>query len=328
MAEENGVAVVAGAGPSARTRRCFALKAVFTGEFNGARGALLVILDAESGRLDRVMVIIASDSSEFRFPVQQDWKTFEGSLISAKLQGLIVHQMSMDVQTYLKKALMDDPGFALYDALKAGVLSDARKILADIVSKAIADADVLIELASEIFETVETPPDDATAAAAPAETEQPSAAHAPSQAEMKLRVEPILAPISGVAAKDVQPGMNIYVEIRDSSAVKQNVARLLTTKSGGADKGVVVGKVLDVASTEFDRVSITCLLAPNVIGVCNLSGALQIKASGVASPSAGIFSSGPSSPGSEISPNVFLYAAIAVFTFMLVLAYLVFGGVI
>jgi hypothetical protein len=329
MSEENGAAAVASLGAPSRIRRFFAVKAVFTGEFNGARGALLIILDAESGRLDRVMVIIASDSSEFRFPVQQDWKTYEGALISAKLQGQIVHQMSMDVQIYLKKAMMDEAGFALFDALKAGVLSDARKILADIVSKAIADAEVLIELASEIFESVEPPADDATTEAPPAGADQAGEAPAAAaHAEMKLRVEPILAPISGIAAKDVHPGMNIFVDIRDSNAIKQNVARLLTTKAGGPEKGAISAKVLEVAPTEFDRVSITCQLAPNVLGVCNLSGALQIKASGTAEGRPGLFAAGPASAAPEISPNVFLFAAIAVFTFMLVLAYLVFGGII
>jgi hypothetical protein len=329
MSDENGAAAVGGEGVSTRVRRCYAVKAVFTGEFNGARGALLVILDAEGGRLDRTYVIIASDSSEFRFPVQQDWKTFEGALISAKLQGQIVHQMSMEVQTYLKRALMDEAGFALFDALKAGVMSDARKILSDLISRAIADAEVFIELASELFETAETIADDATTEAAPStNAEEPSAAAPSAQPVMKLRVEPILAPISGIAAKDLQPGMNVFVEIRDTSAVKQNVARLLTTKATGPDKGVIAARVMEVAPTEFDRVSITCQLAPNVFGTCNLSGALQVKAGGEAQKSRGIFSAGTAAAGPEISANVFLFGAIAVFTFMLLLAYLVFGGII
>lgn len=323
--EESAPAYAAATQP---TRRLYAVKAVFTGEYNGARGALLVVVDAQTEKLDRVTVIIANDTSEFRFPVHQEWRGFEGALISAKLQGQIVHQMSLDVQTYLKRALQEDAGLLLLDALKGGLTVDVRKVLSDIISKAIADAEVLMETNVETFDSVEQNADETTAVAPPTEGATAEAAPPAPAPGIRIKCEPILSPVSGLAAKDVLPGMTIFVEIKDTDAVKQNVARLLTNRAGGADKGRILARVTEVSAIEFDRILITCMLAPSVMGVCSVSGALLLKVpSETMNFSAAKASRGPLTVTS-IPANVFLYAAIAVFTFMLVLAYLIFGGVI
>ncbi len=320
------------------TRRLVAVKAVFSGDYSGSRGAFLLVLDPVLMKLDRVHAIVANDKTEDRFRITNDWRTIEDALVSAKLHGQAIVELSRDVQNYIRKAVQDEVMEPLAEAVVNNQNNDVRRILGDVVSKAIADANVLIQVAMEAVVLEEAPAAAATVAAPegmePAQA--PSLVGAPTAPTTRIRVDPILSPVSGIAAKNVLPGMTMVVEAKDLGASRTAVAKIMALKMPGATgKTQFEGKVLDVSPGDYDRITITMALSPDVIGFTNISGELRVKVSdasirlaeakGGSSPGARGLDGGPLPP---VSTNLFLWAAFGILAIMALLAYLVFGGII
>lgn len=310
-----------------RVRQLVAIKAVFSGEYSGVRGALLVVMDLTEERLERLYAVIAAEGDETRYNVSQTWKDFEALVINAKLQGHIAHQTTGEVTGYLRRVLTEEFAGIVCESLRHESPSDVRRILVDLVSRAIADTQILMELGLESVEelvsavSVSTEPGpEAAAAAGPASA---------TVKDVRVRVDPILSPVTGVPAKELKPGMRLRVQVRDLSTIKQHTVKMLAIKVGGIEKGILTGQVRSVAPTEHDRVSIELDLAQNVIGVASLSGELRIQimdhSARLAAP-AGTAAGAAAAPG--LSSKGFLWASIAIVTFLVILAYLIFGGII
>lgn len=314
-------------------RRNVAIKGVFSGDYSGARGAFLVVIDPSQQKLDRVHAIIANDKTEDRFRVAGDWKTLEDALVSAKLHGQAIVELSKDVQNYIRKTIQDDAIEPLSEAIQANQQADVRRILVDIISKAIADANVLMQIAVEEF--VLEPPSDqsATVVAESAPLESDAAMPAPAVQQARVKVDPILSPVAGIAAKNVAPGMTMVVEVKDGAVGKTALAKALALRQpGAAGKNQYEAKVIDVQPADYDRVAITVSLGPDIVGTTSLSGELRIKVSdaslklaNVRADGKGAVAGGPLPP---VSTNIFLWAALGILAIMAVLAYLVFGGIL
>lgn len=317
------------------TRRQVAIKAVFSGDYSGSRGALLVVLDPHQLKLDRVHVIVANEKTDDRFRVNGDWKALEDALVSAKLHGQAIVELSRDVQNYIRKAVQDDVMEPLAEALRLEQVPDVRRIMVDVVSKAIADANVLMQIGIEPV-VIEEPVDQAaTVAAEPAASSTASepVAAAPAQL-LRVRIDPILSPVSGIAAKNVTPGMSMIVEVKDAGAAKTALARALELRMpGSAGRGQFEAKVVEVKPADYDRVSITVTLGSDIIGTTNISGELRVKVSDASAKLASVRSDAgarglPGGPLPPVPTNIFLWAALGILAIMAVLAYLVFGGII
>ncbi len=307
-----------------------AVKGVFSGEYTGARGAMLVIVEPRLSRVDRIYAIVAGDGDEFRYQPGQEWKSFESQLINSKLQGSIAHQMTIDVQAYIKKVLQDDLLGAFCDAIQQNQAGDVRKILSDILSRAIADSQVLMQIDME--KIVEAAPEGmaaaAPAAAAPASSPEAAPAAVPAET-VRIRVEPVLSPVQGVPANRLTPGMTIMVEVRDPSTIKQNVAKMLSTKTGAMKGGPIEARVMEVTPSEYERVQIVTQLAQQLMGISHISGELRVKVSDASLKFHEVLSGAPSRlSGPAISSRVFFWSSVAIVLFMFLLAWLVFGGVI
>lgn len=331
-AASNGIAAApSSAAAPAHARRLAAIKAVFNGEYSGARGALLIVIDLDAERLERLYVAIAAESDETRYNVAQNWKDFEALVINAKLQGHIAHQTTGEVTGYLRRVLSEEFTGIVCEALRQESPADVRRIIVDLVSRAIADTQILMEFGVEKFEELVAP----AAAAAPAESESDATAvtGAAATKEVRLRVDPILSPVTGIPAKGVKPGMRLRVQARDVATLKQHIIKTLSLQVGGIEKGLLTGQVISLAPAEHDRVSIELHLAPNVVGVANISGELRIQTMDpstrlVAPPAADLSAAAGSAAAAGISSRAFLWASIAIVTFLVLLAYLLFGGII
>ena len=313
-------------------RLFMAFKGVFSGEYTGARGACLIIADVKAIKADRLYVIISGEGDEFKYQTTQDWKSFESSLISTKLQGSIAHQTTIDVQAYMKKVLQDDLLLSLIEAAWHSQVNDVRRIVADIISRAIADSQVLLQIEVETFEE-----SGGTGAvlmqdqgASVSEQQKASATDQQAQTTARLKVDPILSPVQGVAAKNLLPGMVLSVEVRDPSTIKQNVAKLLTLKPGiGGKNNILDARVVSIHPAEYDRVTILSQLGQNIQGISVISGELRVKVSETAKKFYEVFTEKPSTPpGPVLSSMAFFWSAILIIGIMLILAYLVFGGII
>lgn len=344
-ASASGVATsgpTAGSSGARGTRRLYAIKGMFSGDYSGVRGAFLLLLDLEAQRLDRIHAIIANDKTEYRFQTSKDWKSFEDGLISAKLHGQVIAEMSRDVQAYVKRVIQDEVMPSLVEAIVGNAPGDVRRIMAEVVSKAVADANVLMETSIELVDLADIVDDPSVVVSTAAVTEevaptpeggQPAEAPLAVQ-QIKIRVDPILSPVNGIAMKNITPGMTMVVEVKDAGAAQSRLAKIMAIKrAGSGDRKLFEGKVLDVAKAEYNRISITMLLAPDVIGQTNISGELRVKVSDASLQLAQVRDAGANPVVSDgqlppVSTNIFLWAALGIFTIMLILAYLIFGGII
>lgn len=302
-------------------RNLCAVKAVFQGDYNGARGCFLLLMDLDENRVDRLHAIIATDPNDFRFQPRQEWKSFEDEIIRAKLGGNVAQQMGMEVQSYMKKIIKDDLAAEVASAIRHRNPEDVKRMMTDVISKAIADAQVLIDLSLEaVEEEIPVEPEKK-----PDEIEEASPAPVVTK-DVTLKVEPILAPVQGVPAKLLKPGMQVVLEMKEHSTLKQNVSKLLTTRVAGSDRGTLVGTVLEVLPGAEHRVLIRFELAPNVIGLSKLFGDLKVLVQGRAAAIRAIRKTTPSAdldPGG-ITTRTFVMAVIAIFTIMAILTYLIF----
>lgn len=315
-------------------RRFFAFKGVFSGEYSGVRGACLIIIDEKAIRVDRLYVIIAGEGDDFKYQTQQDWKSFESNIISTKLQGKIAHQTTIDVQSYLKKTLQDDLLLSLLDAGRGNLINDVRRIIADLISKAIADSQILLQIEIETFEESgeggEVISSEQGVFVAAADGAGTGTVVSQPQELIRLRVEPLLSPVQGVAAKNLLPGMTIHVEIKDPSTIKQHITKMLIFKPGsGGRNNVLEARVLSIQPAEYERVTIITQLASNVQGISTISGELRIKVSETAKKFYDVISSGTSLPtGPALSSRAFFWSLFGIIVIMLIMAYLIFGGII
>ncbi|MEK8024146.1 MAG: hypothetical protein AAB229_10115 [Candidatus Hydrogenedentota bacterium] len=314
--------------PVSRKKLC-ALKGVFAGDYSGVRGTFLILMDLDSQSQHRLHVIIASEKGEFRFQIKQEWKAFEDAIIRAKLQGMVAHQLSMEIQSYVSRMMSEDAGISISENIKTGHPEEIRRVLIEIFSRAIADADILMEV--EVEHVEEVVEDTSQQAAAPVEEQPAGETQKFVMQEVVLRVEPILSPVLGIAAKELKPGMNIIVEIKEQSSLKQNISKLLSVRGSG-EKPTAVGTVVDVSPGVHDRITIRVNLAPNVVGITNIFGDLRVKvpevqaARAISAISSGA-ADGPREP-MALSTPAFILATLGIFTIMLILAYLIFGGVV
>lgn len=309
-------------------KKLTAVKGVFAGDYSGVRGTFLVMMDMDQQSLHRLHVVVASDKGEFRFQIKQDWKGFEDSIIRAKLQGYVAHQLSMEVQSYVKRMLTEEAGVSICENIRTGHPDEIRRVLVEVLSRAIADSDILMEIdVEDVAEAVPAEPAQAASEEAPVAASEGEAIKALQQ-EVVLRVEPLLSPVYGVAAKELKPGMHIIVEIKEQSTLKQNVSKLLAVRGSG-EKPTAIGTVIDIAPGVHDRMTIRVSLAPNVVGITNIFGDLRLKVP--EAQAARAFAALQheqviqATTPMAISTPAFVLATLGIFTIMMILAYLIFG---
>lgn len=307
-------------------RTLCAVKGVFTGEYNGARGCFLFVMDLDQNTLDRVLVLIVTDLSDFRFQASQEWRSFQDAIIAAKLQGKAAHQMSTEVQSYIERVIRDERAEEICGAIRIGNREDIKRSMMDLISRAIADAQVVLEISLEpVFEELpkksEVVLDDVPEESAPA-------SEAATVKDVVLKVSPILAPVHGMPARLLKQGQGLMVKVMEQPPLKAYLVRILSLRNTGADRGTIQGTVMGVLPIEEERVQITMELAPNVIGTAKILGELKVQVSAKQRTWTGKTIDIVEKDSRGITTSTFMIATILIFTIMAILAYLIFGGFI
>lgn len=321
-----------GAAPARTEGGIFAVKGLFSGEFSGLHGLFLVVMDIVRLKISRIYVVVGGDKQEVKINNQVPWKQMESDIITLKLSGGIAQQMSLDVQNYLKRVLQDDFRDEVVMALSGRNVTELRRLFEEILSRAIAEATVKVDAVIEGVNAADVPElqTEASAPAAAPGTAETAAPAGFGPQQVRVRVEPVLSPVNGIPARQLQPGVVILVKIREEMAVLRNLQTLLAPRNRGVEMGAVMGTVLSVQPIEFERYALTLELAKNVIGVASISGELKVKvAEGrqhmpVSLPVA----EEPAIAGPGLSTTPFVFGAILIFTILAILAYLFFGGAI
>ncbi|RMH58461.1 MAG: hypothetical protein D6679_04505 [Candidatus Hydrogenedentota bacterium] len=315
---------------SGRIRHMCAVKGAFAGDFTEVRGAFIAIFDMDREMVERVFVAVVGDSTDLRMRVDQGWKELEDAIVSAKLSGLTANQMTSDVQKYLRQMLRDDFGTEVIEGIKTDHEADVRRILMEILSRAIADSRVLLQIDVERFEQVEGEEEDRGEEREGDEAKDTDAvpgaeAVKPMDRLLTIKVDPILAPVTGTPAKDLSPGTTILVYPRETSTVRKNAMKLLAARQGRKEGEALEGRVLSVTPAEFDRVTIRMSMGESLQGLANISGELRVKTA-EATVSQGFLWSDEPAVGGGITTKHFVLAALAILLIMAVMAYFVFGG--
>lgn len=305
-------------------RMCYAIKGLFAGDFTSVHGAFLIVLDPQTLKVDHhhYHVIIIGDTEEVRIDIKEDWKSVEQAMIRAKLYGGIIRTMGEEIAQSMLRMVQDDIAVELGLSLRAGNLQDTKRILTDMVSKLIADSNVLLDASVEHMtlsdETIATPQ---------SMSEEEAAGGVPSGrvSSTTVRIDPILAPVYGVHSRDLKPGMVIFAQVREIEGLKQNVQRLLATRHPGMAPGTVQGRVVSVAPAEFGRLSVICELGPGIIGAANISGELRIKTIETPSGKTTVSATAAAPGAAGVPTSFFAMGALMILALMALLAYLVFG---
>lgn len=310
----------------------YAVKSIFVGDYTEVRGVILLAVDTARRKLDRIFCVIVPDSGSFGFQLDSGWKAFEDAIISSKLSGNTAHQMSMEVQKYLKRAIQDEIIDDLILAVEHNSEGEIARQLEDVISRAIADANVVVKVSLERIEAkeiTEDEPDEDSGENTP-EVETAPAGMPAGILRREVKVDPVLSPVHGVAVSDLKPGMVLVVSIRETGVVGENLKRLLSTRAAD-DSGHFEAPVISLEdSTQSDRCVIKARLAESITGVTTLSGELRVKVTGKSAP----VPDEMAKPEFEttiglkkgVSTKHFAILSFLVFTILAFLAYLVFGG--
>jgi len=308
-------------------RNLCAVKGVFTGEYNGARGCFLIVMDVDKNVTDRILALIVTDQTDFKFKVTQEWRSLQDAIVAAKLQGKAAHQMSTEVQTYIEKVIRDDRAAEICTAIRNRSVDEIRRAMIDVISKAIAEAQVLMEISLE--PVTEELPTESDVVADDVPEENVAASEHATVKDVVLKVSPILSPVHGMPARLLKPGQVLMVGVKEQTALKAHVVRFLSLKNTGADRGTIQGTVKEIEPIEDERVKITLDLSTNIIGTAKILGELKVKVSAQQRTWTGKVVEVSHDQSRGITTSTFAIGTILIFTIMAILAYLIFvGGII
>ncbi|MBL4889285.1 MAG: hypothetical protein JKX97_04605 [Candidatus Lindowbacteria bacterium] len=308
--------------------RLFAIKGTFTGDFSGTKGVFLVVMDVNKVKIHHLFAILANEQSDFRFNTTSSWKQLEDAIISTKLSGGIAHQMSADVQNFIKKSIKDESLSEICNALQDGNNADIRRIFEEIISKAIAEANPRVTVGTEAIAAAETPDEDEKEKEAEKkESEEEAEASAAVYSKLRIKIDPILSPVQGTPAKKLEVGTLIAVKVRENKLLAKRISQLLTVPGEDLSSGQVMATVLSVEDGEFERINVHVELAPDIFGVASCSGELRVKTiGGQSSTAASIAATTSATQGASVSTGMFVTAAVLIFLVLALMGYVVFKG--
>lgn len=308
-------------GPAAGPPKLFAIKGSFSGDFSGARGAFLVVMDVSLIRLHHLFVVLAGERGDIKVKISDPWKTVESALINAKLSGGIAHQMSADVQEYMRGSLKGDLCAHVCNALQDGNTGEIKRTFEDIISKAIAETTPRVSVAVEAIAAAEAPEPEAEPAAPAAAEAAPEPQAATVSSVSKVKVDPVLSPVQGVPAKDLRPGTLIAVKIREIKMLSRSITKLIPAPGDFAD-GQFMGTVIGVEPGEFERMVVRVELAPDVLGIASCSGELRVKV--IKGEGGGAMRAIAGTGGVNITTGIFVVTAVVIFAVLIAMALWVF----
>lgn len=324
MAEGSDATITGGVPAAAKSpSKLFAVKGTFSGDYSGARGAFLVVMDVTLARVHHLFVVLAGERGDLKVKPSDPWKSVESTLINAKLSGGIAHQMSADVQEYMRSTLKGEICPHICNALQDGNTGEIKRTFEEIISKSIAETTPRLSIAVEPVASADAPEPEPEAK--PVEAAPEEAAPAPQTATvasvMRVRVDPVLSPVQGVPAKELKMGTLIAVKIREIKLLSRSITRLVPVPGDHTD-GQFMGTVVGVEPGEYERINVHVELAAGIQGIATCSGELRIKC--IKTGGGGGLSSVAGAGGVNITTGLFILTAIVIFGVLIAMAYWIF----
>lgn len=268
-----------------------AVKAAFRGSYTGYQGLLYLLVNVPGRDFERAFFVVVSDAEALKVRPHANWSDFEEAILRAKFEGKVAPNLSADMERKLKEKVDGEMGREFLRILEAGGAGAIQETLSYEIGRMIGDAEVSVSCHVETVPAEVVHPPQPASDSAPAPEAPPAAVPQAVPQEtpavrrvMEVKVDPVLAPVSGIPVGRLAPGRRILVKITDPSDAAKTISRLLAQAGTSDAVGTAAAEVIAADAVEYDRVKLRVRLLPGVEGTTVISKELKVKGTGVRVP--------------------------------------------
>lgn len=260
----------------------YILKGKFIAQSHKFYGSFLIIYNARiKGYHKLELVVKQDDKSGIEFDFQKSWREYLLDLELYKKRNLIDIDKSEKILAFLKSQRVMHFFESKFVSKKDINEDEIRHILTDSIINALGDVNVAVKLKIEQTDIFELNRRIDTEAVFEPGTESVNTVSDTEDTDfdkelLKLKVEPVISPVSGVPVSELKIGDYIGVKIVDDRPVADYVSALLKGKNNETGESVMVYAALNDIKIIENGVFFTVEFGPGVYGYCYLGEDVNI----------------------------------------------------
>lgn len=259
------------------TRDILAIKITFEGRrIIKINGFVYIVGDIRTGKVFTVEAGVAYKQDIVSgINANMGWRVFGGAVQYLGDQPGIHHNATLDLKKHLAFTLQPWKMEELGQLYREKRMEEIQKKFEDEITRGVGE-DVYVSLGIESLTRVqiqETDPGKDVAQADQAAREDEAEEH---KVLAFLRCELVVAPVNGLRATQLLPGMPVAVRIIDDSEIGQYLARLLGAPAQ-PDGAPLVAPVERVERLDSGRFRVEVRFGPGIVGHAVVDGEVRVK---------------------------------------------------